>query len=62
MALRGTNSRFRKRFREMERVAAELLHKPLSELPPEQLEALWSAAKRKLALDALTGEHEGDRK
>ena len=45
MALRGTNARFRERFREMERSAA----KPLSELAPEELEALWSHAKRTLA-------------
>ena len=44
MALRGTNARFRARFREMERVAP----KPLSELGPEELEALWAGAKRAL--------------
>jgi XTP/dITP diphosphohydrolase/ATP diphosphatase len=45
MALRGCNLRFRQRFREME------LHseKPLEELKPEELEALWSEAKRRLA-------------
>ncbi|HTJ28935.1 MAG TPA: nucleoside triphosphate pyrophosphohydrolase [Acidobacteriaceae bacterium] len=42
MALRGTNLRFRERFRAME-LAAE---KPLSELGPEELEALWARAKR----------------
>jgi MazG family protein len=45
MALRGCNRRFRDRFREME-LAAE---KPLEELAPDELEALWAAAKRKLA-------------
>src|ERR1035438_5968 len=45
MALRGCNRRFRDRFREME-LAAE---RPLEELGPDELEALWAAAKRKLA-------------
>jgi MazG family protein len=45
MALRGTNARFRARFREMELTAA----RPLAELPPAELEALWSGAKVKLA-------------
>jgi MazG family protein len=45
MALRGCNLRFRQRFREME-LASE---KPLEELPPAELEALWVAAKRRLA-------------
>jgi nucleoside triphosphate diphosphatase len=45
MALRGTNARFRARFREMELTAAG----PLAELPPAELEALWSGAKIKLA-------------
>jgi uncharacterized protein YabN with tetrapyrrole methylase and pyrophosphatase domain len=45
MALRGTNVRFRARFREMELTAA----RPLAELPPAELEALWSGAKVKLA-------------
>jgi MazG family protein len=45
MALRGTNARFRARFREMELTAA----RPLVELPPAELEALWSGAKLKLA-------------
>jgi MazG family protein len=48
MALRGCNRRFRDRFREME-LAAE---KPLEELKPEELEALWVGAKRKLAGEA----------
>jgi MazG family protein len=45
MALRGCNLRFRQRFREMERASA----KSLEELPPDELEALWEEAKRKLA-------------
>ena len=45
MALRGTNARFRARFREMELTAA----RPLAELAPAELEALWSGAKIKLA-------------
>ena len=48
MALRGCNQRFRQRFREME-LAAE---RPLEELSPPGLEALWTQAKRKLAADA----------
>lgn len=43
MALRGCNLRFRERFREMERSSA----KPLEELKPEELEALWVEAKKK---------------
>jgi MazG family protein len=49
MALRGTNARFRARFREMELTAA----RPLAELPPAELETLWSGAKLKLAAAAL---------
>ena len=49
MALRGTNARFRARFREMERVARESLQKPLAELTPDELEALWAGAKKTLA-------------
>ena len=45
MALRGCNLRFRQRFREME-IASE---SPLEELSPDELEALWAGAKRKLA-------------
>jgi MazG family protein len=44
MALRGCNLRFRVRFREMELAAT----KPLQELSPAELEALWVEAKRKL--------------
>jgi len=45
MALRGCNLRFRQRFREMELASA----RPLEELAPAELEALWSGAKQKLA-------------
>ena len=45
MALRGCNLRFRERFRAMERASA----RPLEELSLDELEALWVAAKRKLA-------------
>ncbi len=45
MALRGCNRRFRDRFREMELAAK----RPLEELGPNELEALWAGAKRKLA-------------
>jgi MazG family protein len=48
MALRGCNRRFRARFREMELAS----QRPLEELGPEQLEALWAAAKSKLAGEA----------
>ena len=44
MALRGCNLRFRERFREMERAAS----RPLEELVPDELEALWTQAKQKL--------------
>jgi MazG family protein len=44
MALRGCNLRFRQRFREMERAAT----RPLEELSPDELEALWAQAKLKL--------------
>ncbi len=45
MALRGCNLRFRSRFREMERAS----ERPLEELSPPELEALWAGAKRKLS-------------
>jgi XTP/dITP diphosphohydrolase/ATP diphosphatase len=45
MALRGCNSRFRDRFKEMEKAAT----RPLEELSPPELEELWAAAKRTLA-------------
>ncbi len=47
MALRGCNLRFRERFREMELIS----EKPLEELKPEQLEALWVEAKRNLGAE-----------
>jgi MazG family protein len=50
MALRGCNSRFRRRFREMELAAS----RPLEELSAEELEALWAQAKRKLAREEET--------
>ena len=49
MALRGCNLRFRRRFREMETCS----EKPLEELAPAELEALWAEAKRKLAGSAI---------
>jgi MazG family protein len=48
MALRGCNLRFRERFWEMERASA----RPLEELAPDELEALWAGAKKKLAGEA----------
>jgi len=45
MALRGCNLRFRRRFRQMELDAA----RPLEELSPEELEALWVRAKQELS-------------
>jgi len=50
MALRGCNLRFRQRFREMELAST----RPLEELPPAELEALWVEAKRKLAAEPET--------
>ena len=47
MALRGCNLRFRRRFRQMEQASA----RPLEELAPEELEALWAEAKRSLAVE-----------
>lgn len=44
MALRGCNLRFRDRFREMELASV----RPLEDLKLEELEALWTAAKKKL--------------
>ena len=52
MALRNCNLRFRQRFREMERTAT----RPLEELSPAELEALWEQAKRKLAADAAASQ------
>jgi nucleoside triphosphate diphosphatase len=45
MALRNCNLRFRRRFSEMERTA----QRPLEDLSPPELEALWVQAKEKLA-------------
>jgi len=45
MALRNCNLRFRQRFRAMELAAP----RPLEELSPNELEALWAQAKRNLA-------------
>jgi MazG family protein len=45
MALRGCNRRFRERFQQMEQSAT----RPLEELAPNELEALWADAKQKLA-------------
>ncbi len=55
MALRGCNLRFRQRFRQMERDSA----RPLEDLSPDELEALWAQAKRKLAeeADSTTVQH-----
>ncbi len=44
MALRGANLRFRERFRWMEENAS----RPLEELAPGELEALWASAKKTL--------------
>jgi XTP/dITP diphosphohydrolase/ATP diphosphatase len=49
MALRGCNRRFRARFQLMEQGAK----RPLEELGPAELEALWMGAKRKLAGEGL---------
>jgi nucleoside triphosphate diphosphatase len=45
MALRGCNLRFRERFRLMEQSST----RPLEDLSPEELEALWADAKKRLA-------------
>ena len=47
MALRQCNLRFRRRFSEMELAAS----RPLEELSPDELEALWAQAKKTLARD-----------
>ena len=52
MALRGCNLRFRQRFNQMEMDS----EKPLEELKPEELEALWAEAKRKLTKAASAPE------
>ena len=53
MALRGCNLRFRQRFAEMELASP----RPLEELAPNELEDLWTAAKKKLA--AKQGQPQG---
>jgi XTP/dITP diphosphohydrolase/ATP diphosphatase len=57
MALRGCNRRFRERFSEME-LASE---RPLEELAPDELEALWAQAKRNLAARAEASGPEAQR-
>jgi MazG family protein len=52
MALRGCNQRFRERFQLMEQAA----ERPLEELGPAELEALWAEAKKRLAGELETGE------
>jgi nucleoside triphosphate diphosphatase len=54
MALRGCNRRFRDRFAEMEAASC----RPLEDLSPDELEALWAAAKRKLNGAAETVDQE----
>jgi MazG family protein len=54
MALRGCNLRFRERFKQMETDS----EKPLEQLEPADLEALWVEAKRKLAAKASLPEVE----
>jgi XTP/dITP diphosphohydrolase/ATP diphosphatase len=58
MALRNCNLRFRQRFREMELAAP----RPLEDLSPIELEALWVQAKRKLAADAAASKPQGQAK
>ena len=60
MALRGSNWRFRTRFKEMEQAS----ERPLEELAPAELEQLWAEAKRKLSQPGLepgSGERFQDR-
>jgi len=58
MALRNCNLRFRQRFREMELAAP----RPLEDLSPNELEALWTQAKRKLADGAAASKPQGQAK
>jgi XTP/dITP diphosphohydrolase/ATP diphosphatase len=58
MALRNCNLRFRQRFREMELAAP----RPLEDLSPNELEALWAQAKRKLADGAAASKPQGQAK
>jgi len=53
MALRGSNLKFRNRFKQMEQSS----DRPLEDLSPEQLEALWDRAKK--ALDLRNGDLHG---
>jgi len=57
MALRGCNLRFRQRFQQMEASSS----RPLEELAPAELEALWAEAKRKLASKSGTAASNEDR-
>ena len=57
MALRGCNLRFRQRFREMELASP----RPLEELAPVELEALWTEAKRNLAAPRSSPASESNR-
>jgi MazG family protein len=50
MALRKCNLRFRRRFSEMEQTAT----RPLEELSPDELEALWEQAKKTLATNVAS--------
>ncbi len=52
MALRNCNLRFRQRFHEMELASP----RPLEELLPNELEALWAEAKRKLAAEGVASQ------
>jgi XTP/dITP diphosphohydrolase/ATP diphosphatase len=58
MALRNCNLRFRQRFREMELASP----RPLEELSPNELEALWAGAKRKLAGETAASKQAGQGK
>jgi len=53
MALRGSNRRFRDRFRQMELTS----ERPLEDLAPGELETLWEQAKRTLAASTAAGEN-----
>jgi MazG family protein len=54
MALRNCNLRFRRRFSEMESIS----QRPVEELSPPELEALWEQAKKNLAdVEARSPEH-----
>ncbi len=51
MALRNCNLRFRRRFSEMEQMS----QRPLEQLSPPELEALWEQAKKRLAATEKDG-------